>query len=209
MSSRCVRFISYLGLVLAGCTLTGCGGGVSNSRYYMLESVRDAEPQRIENDSMLSVARFTIDSAYANRELVYRLDEFLYDSDGYNEFIVAPAIMVTENTRDWLAASGLFSNVVGLGSGLQPTHRLEGNVTALYGDFRNRKAPKAVMELKVFLLKTGDGADPVPIFGKTYAAITAPDGRDPDDLVSAFSRCLETILTDLEEDLLAAVTTSN
>ncbi len=203
------RWDIYLAWVLMGLGLVGCGGGVSHSRYYMIDSVREGVPQRTLDKSILAVARFTIDSAYANRGLVYRLEEFQYDSDGHNEFIVPPAVMVTEETRDWLASSGLFSQVVGLGSGLQPTHRLEGNVTAIYGDFRNSKSPKAVLELKVFLLKLTDGADPTPMFSQTYLATLKPDRRDPDDLVLAFSRCMETILTDMEGDLLTALTTSN
>jgi len=209
MSCRWIRRPLALVLLLTVLSLVGCGGGASNSRYYMIDAVRKADPQATANDAILAVARFTIDSAYADRELVYRLGEFRYESDGYNEFIVSPAVMVTEQTRDWLADSGLFAQVVGLGSGLQPTYRLEANVTALYGDFRDSKSPQAVLGLKVFLLELTDGADPVPVFSKTYRVTSAPDRRDPDNLVMAFSQCMETILTEMEADLSTAVTASH
>ena len=203
MSCRGIRVALCLGLL--GSSLLGCRTGVSNSRYYMLDLIREAEPQRAGSASVLAVPRFTIDTAYSGRGLVYRLGPSQYESDAYNEFLVPPALMVTEKTRDWLSASGLFAQVLGVGSALQPTHRLEANVTALYGDFRDRTSPKAVVELKVFLLKIADGVDPMPIFGRTYSATSAPAGQDADSLVMGFNDCMKTILTDLEEDLAAAL----
>ena len=202
MSCRWVRYALFLGLL--SCGLLGCRSGGSNSRYYMLNVVRETGPSRPRSVPVLAVPRFTIDTAYSNRELVYRLGPSQYESDAYNEFLVPPALMLTEKTRDWLDACGLFGQVLGVGSSLQPTHRFEANVTALYGDFRDRKAPKAVIELRVFVLEIQDGADPKPIFGKTYRAAAVPENRNPDSLIAGLNRSLQTILIDLEKDLAAA-----
>ena len=150
-------------LVPAACSLvlSGCARPVSaNSRFYMLQAPRPAAPAVREGKAVLAVPRFTIDAAYANRGLVYRLDEHRYESDAYNEFLVSPTVMITERTRDWLAQSGLFAQVLGSGSGAEPTHRMEANIAAIYGDFRDKRAPKAVMEIRFFLLRIEGGADP-------------------------------------------------
>lgn len=203
MSCRWIRFVLCLSLL--GCCFLGCRSGGDNGRYYMLDLAREGTPRRTESGFILVVPRFTIDTAYSNRGLVYRLGQSQYDSDAYNEFLVPPALMITEKTRDWLNASGLFAQVLGVGSALQPTHRLEANVITLYGDFRERKSPQAVMELKVFLLEVADGVDPKPVFGKTYSATETSQEQDPDGLVTAYNRCLQTILTALEEDVAAAL----
>ncbi|HNY78892.1 MAG: ABC-type transport auxiliary lipoprotein family protein [Sedimentisphaerales bacterium] len=195
-------------LVPAACSLvlSGCARPVSaNSRFYMLQAPRPAAPAVREGKAVLAVPRFTIDAAYANRGLVYRLDEHRYESDAYNEFLVSPTVMITERTRDWLAQSGLFAQVLGSGSGAEPTHRMEANIAAIYGDFRDKRAPKAVMEIRFFLLRIEGGADPVIVMAKSYAATADVATAGPEGLVAGLDRCLQTILTELEKDLAGAV----
>ncbi len=191
-------------LVAAICSLvpTGCSGPTSaNRRFFMLEASRQAAPAAREGKAILAVPRFTIDAAYAGRGLVYRLDEHRYESDSYNEFLIAPTMMVTEKTRDWLAGSGLFAQVLSSTSGADPTHRIEANITALYGDFRDKAAPKAVIEMRFFLLRTESGIDPEIVFAKSYRAACDIRTADPEGLVAGFDDCLRTILTELERDL--------
>ncbi|MBN1360921.1 MAG: membrane integrity-associated transporter subunit PqiC [Sedimentisphaerales bacterium] len=191
-------------LVPAACSLvlSGCARPVSaNTRFYMLQTLRQAPPATREGKAVLAIPRFTIDAAYAGRGLVYRLDEHRYESDAYNEFLIAPAVMATEKTRDWLAGSGLFAQVLSSGSGADPTHRIEANITALYGDFRDKAAPKAVIEMRFFLLRTETGIDPEIVFAKSYRAACDTRTADPEGLVAGFDQCLRTILTELEKDL--------
>ncbi|NLZ07351.1 MAG: hypothetical protein GXY19_19455 [Phycisphaerae bacterium] len=195
-------------LVPAACSLvlSGCARPVSaNSRFYMLQAPRPVAPAVREGKAVLAVPRCTIDAAYANRGLVYRLDEHRYESDAYNEFLVSPTVMITERTRDWLAQSGLFAQVLGSGSGAEPTHRMEANIAAVYGDFRDKRAPKAVMEIRFFLLRIEGGADPVIVMAKSYAATADVATAGPEGLVAGLDRCLQTILTELERDLAGAV----
>ncbi len=195
---------SALYLVAAVCSLApaGCSGPTSASRrFFMLEAPRQAAPVAREGKAILAVPRFTIDAAYAGRGLVYRLDEHRYESDSYNEFLIAPAVMVTEKTRDWLAGSGLFAQVLSSGSGAEPTHRIEANITALYGDFRDKAAPKAVVEMRFFLLRTESGIDPEIVFAKSYRAASDARTADPEGLIAGFDHCLQTILAELERDL--------
>jgi ABC-type transporter Mla MlaB component len=87
------------------------------------------------------------------------------------------------------------------GSNVDPTHIIEGNVIALYGDFRVKSAPKAVMEIRTFLLETKTETESGIVFGKTYKSSVGLESKGPEDLVSAFDRCLVEILTNLEQDL--------
>jgi cholesterol transport system auxiliary component len=120
--------------------------------------------------------------------------------DFYNEFLVSPGAMVTEKTRNWLSQSGLFARVLDAGSYAKPTHTLEGNITALYGDVRDRSSPAAVMEIRVFLIVNKAPRESI-ILGKTYRASSGLKTKSAEGLVEAFDNCLETILTDLQHDL--------
>lgn len=183
----------------------GCSKPSANSRYYILDTARPAMPPAKEGKAILAVPRFTVGAAYATRGLVYRLDEYRYESDAYNEFLISPTVMVTEKTRDWLAESGLFAQVLGSGSSADATHRIEANITSLYGDFRDKGTPKAVVEIRFFLLRTKAGVDPEIIFAKPYEATVDLTTADPDGLIEGLDQCLQRILTELEKDLVDVV----
>jgi hypothetical protein len=124
-----------------------------------------------------------------------------YETDFYNEFLVSPQSMITEKTRNWLAASKLSQRVLDPGSQIIPTHVIEGNITALYGDFRNTTSPRANLEIRIFLLGTKAGEEPVSVFGETYKSSIALETSDAESLVNALDKCLREILANLEEDL--------
>lgn len=181
--------------------LSGCGSQQAyNKKYYVLSAIRETKSIKAEKDSILEVRHFTIDSAFSGKGLVYRIGEFEYESDFYNELLVSPSAMVTEKARTWLSESGLFKRVLDPGSQIDPTHIIEANITGFYGNFRDKAAPTAVMEIRVFLLEMKTGKDPVIVFGKTYKSSVALESKSPGILVSGLDRCLIKMLTNLEKD---------
>ena len=197
-----LRLRFYATTLLWLVVLAGCGSTEKyDRRYYVLSADRPAAPTRTQTDYVLDVSRFMIDSAYSGSGLVCRVGESEYESDFYNEFLAAPAAMITDKTRDWLSRSRLFRRVLDPGSRIDPTHVIEGNVTALYGDFRDRSSPRAVIEMRVFLLKAEAGKEPLAVFGKTYRSSVPIESEGPEALVEALGRCLQGILSALENDL--------
>jgi ABC-type uncharacterized transport system auxiliary subunit len=182
---------------------SGCGSRRAyDKKYYVLDAVRRAESIRTETDSILEVRRFTIDSAFGGKGLVYRTGDFAYESDFYSEFLVSPAAMITDKTRNWLSGAGLFGTVLDVGSQVDATHVIEGNITALYGDFRDKSSPKAIMEMRVFLLKAEAGGESVPVFAEKYQTSVAIESEGSEALVKALDKCLADILSSLEKDLI-------
>ncbi len=181
-----------------------CSGCVSRPSYvkhqFVLEAARPAQPARPPHDIALAVRDFTIDPVYEGRGLVYRKGESEYESDFYNEFLIAPQTLVSSQTRAWLSRSGMFGTVLEPGSLVEPTHILEGTVLVLQGDFRGGKPPQAVMEIRIFLI-VGTRTQPEVVFTRDYRAVHEAQARTADALVTAFDRCLEQILSALEQDL--------
>jgi len=198
------RMFSYfcVSMLVWSVILSGCGSRQAyDKKYYVLGASRQAESIEVETDFILEIRRFTVDSAFAGKGLVYRTGRFEYESDFYNEFLVGPSAMVTEKTRNWLSGSGLFKRVLDITSQVDPTHTMEGNITALYGDFRDESSPEAVMEIRIFLLKAEAGEEPVLVFGQKYKASAGVESDGPEGMVEALDRCLEKILSSLERDL--------
>lgn len=201
MNNKLITSFVGLGLVTSIMVISGCGAKSYQKQRYLLETRRASSAATGSNENIMEVRSFTIDPAFSSKGLTYRKGEFEYESDFYNEFLISPDAMVTEKVRNWLSASGLSQRVLDRGSYLDPTYILEGNIVALYGDFRMKSSAKAVMELRVFLLEMKTGAEPAIVFGKTYKSSIALESEGPGALVGALDSCLIEILTNLEKDL--------
>ena len=196
-------FCSSVSVLACLIVFSGCGNREAyNKKHYILNAARRGESIETETDSILEVRRFTIDSAFGGKGLVYRTGEFEYESDFYSEFLVSPAAMITEKARNWLSESGLFQTVLDVGSQIDPTHVIEANITAMYGDFRDKLSPEATIEMRIFLLETEAGGESVPVFGKKYQSSVGIESEGSEALVKALDKCLEDILSSLEKDLI-------
>jgi len=187
-------------LVISSLILLGCDQQSYNKRYYILDATRKADSLDPRGESILSVQRFTIDSAFESKGLVYRKSEFEYESDFYNEFLISPAQMITEKTRNWLSSSDIFERVLDVGSYIRPTHILRANIISLYLDFRDSSKPSAIIEIRFFLIVKKPSEDSI-VFAKTYHAASQPESNTAHELVEALDYCLKNVLTDLENDL--------
>jgi uncharacterized lipoprotein YmbA len=185
-------------IVLSGCV--SFERNYPDQHYFVLEVKRNVNPSTTPGNGVVEVADVRISPRYTEKSFVYRTSEARYESDFYNQFLVAPAVLITEEIRKGLAQSHVFRHVIGSSNQLQPTLVLEAAVNDLYGDFRNGSAPKAVLEIEFFLSKETDSR-PQIIMEKRYAKSVDLSGRSPEALVQGWNRALEEILTALVTDL--------
>jgi len=202
MNHKSIEILLIVGSIMFPIIVPGCGQKSYEKQQYILDAQRASQASDAKNpDSIIEVRGFTIDPAFSTKKLTYRTGDFEYETDFYNEFLISPAAMITGKVRNWLSESGLFQRVLDPASYIDPYYVMEGNIVALYGDFRDKSSPKAVMEIRIFLLKTKAGAEPLIVFGKTYKSNVALESAGPESLIMAFDHCLTEILTTLEKDL--------
>jgi cholesterol transport system auxiliary component len=187
-------------LALSAGGLFGCAQNQPQRQYYILEAQRSAAPAPAARRATLQIRPFRMDMAFLGRSLVYRVGAFRYESDYYHQFLIPPAAMLEEQTRDWLAECGLFARIVPAGSPAEPTYTLTANVTALYGDFSDPAAARAVLEIR-FALLGAPAPDQTIVFARTYDAENPVPQRTADAVVAALNQDLVQILTELEADL--------
>ena len=187
----------------------GCASPLSRPsverRLYNITAQRADIAQPLQDKTVLKVRPMQISPAYQGKELVYRLGEVEFESDYYNLFFVQPANNLSQQVEQWLGKAGIFSHVVDSTSQVADTHLLEGMVNALYGDFRDRANPKAVLEMQFFLLKNKNESYSVA-FSKTYKkAVPFSSGfKDAGVLMAAYNQALAEVLGELEQDLRGA-----
>jgi cholesterol transport system auxiliary component len=174
-----------------------------DKRYFVLEVSRDTPPQNSSGKGVLQVLTARVSPRYADRNFVYRRSDTRFESDFYNQFLVSPAALITEEVRRELSRAGTFNFVVASANPLPPTHTMETMVNRLYGDFRDLAAPKAVVEMEFFLTQeTSPNAGIV--FHKVYERIVPVQERTPETLVRGLNQALEGILESLVTDLKSA-----
>jgi cholesterol transport system auxiliary component len=160
-------------------------------RYFVIE-VKPSADNRADAGQVLSLPYLHISPRYAERSFIYRTSETEYESDFYNQFLSAPAVMITEEMRRALAASTKFKHVVGPTSPLTADYVLEGSINSLYGDFRKPSAPAAVLEIEFFLHNENPGNSGV-VLQKRYLKSVPLKEKSPEALAKGWSEALEAI----------------
>lgn len=173
-----------------------------DKRYFVLDIALNAPPHKPAESGTLQIASARVSPRFADRNFVYRRSDTRFESDFYNQFLISPGVLVTEELRRELSRSGMFKFVIGSVNALAPTHTLETVVNTLYGDFRDLKAPKAVIEMEFFL--TQEASPSGIVFHKLYHRTIPLDGRNPEALVQGWNKALEAISGSLITDLKAS-----
>ena len=93
-----------------------------DKRFFVIDTLlMDIPIPPTDSERVLSVRKFHISPRFTGRGFVYRLSQYSYESDFYNEFFVPADGMLSEETCKWLARTGLFAQVVDTASRILPT----------------------------------------------------------------------------------------
>lgn len=184
--------------LLAGCV--SVEKSFPEKRYYILDVSRQVEAVPSLDGPLLRVRKLRVSPRFEGKGFVYRKGDLSYESDFYNEFLIPPASLLTEEVRQWLTRSGLFQYVTESASQLQPPYILEGAVSALYGDYRDGASLKAALGMQFFLMRDVSARTEI-IFRNEYEKEVAISESSPRVLVKGWNEALRQILTALEIDL--------
>jgi cholesterol transport system auxiliary component len=203
--ARYKRFVVFVnwGLLPTLLVLSSCVNLTKSNpvrQYYALDVTRQAESGVPVAGTVLEVRRLLVSPAFQGQELVYRTEDTRYESDFYNQWFVSPSAMLTQQVQNWLINAHLFENVVTTSSYMQATHRLEGTVTALYGDYRQKDRRKAVVGIHMVLIEDNPTRTAI-VFQRDYHQNVEVTDTSPDGLTQAWNQGLEQVFIALEQDL--------
>lgn len=198
--SRRLVALLLAGLIIQGCSLKQ---PIPAKQSFLLEPVRTGEVRTVESLVQLRLRNLQVAAPFEGKGFVYRTSGLGYKSDFYNEFLTAPRTLIAGQLQTWLGASKIFRNVLPPGITLEATHALDGTISALYGDFQNPSAPKAVVAAEFFLSSDQTSLSEI-VFHKNYRQEIAIDGRQPEALAKGWTEALARIFASLEQDLVLA-----
>ena len=157
-----------------------------------------AKPQ----PGLLRIGSVTVASPYRGRQFVVRETDLKYETDYYNEFLVAPGANIGEATARALSTAHVFAAVAPSTVTIDPDWVLDGFVDALYGDARASDKTSAALSITFFLRRQAGDAG-VPVWSKTYERRVPFATGSASAYVTALNMAFGDILAELARDLSA------
>ena len=189
-------------LVIAACSI---GSSAPRATTYVIELPPPAAAGTARDPYALRMGNVRVAASFAGTALVYRMDDVQFTPDFYHAFIAEPGPMLGGLMAEWLDRTGPFKTVSQPGGAVKAPYALEAVVTELYGDFRPRRAPAAVMTMQFTLINL-TGASPTVVMERFIGRRVEIASATPDALVRGYSEALGEILTELSMQITPPVT---
>lgn len=207
MTSILLRAVPRTLLICACLLVSACGLSLSRpaivKHYYLLQVAEQPAEAPPAHPVAIKVNGFEVAPPFADRALVYRVEDQRYESDFYNEFFVAPRAMVTSRVSEWLASRHIFSSALPSSSSVEAPYTIEGLVNAMYGDLRNAAEPSAVFTMQVYVMQSGTAERRIVLERKYSHQVRVAD-TSAESVAKGLSLAFQQCLADLETDLRAA-----
>lgn len=185
-------------LCLGGCAR---GGKPEAPRQTFLLDLPAPQPGGSPLPGVLLVDALDVVEAFGGRQMVYRFGEHRYQSDFYNEFLVAPRDLVGQRMLEWLQGARLFETVAPLaGSRIPDALVLRGVVNEMYADLREPSRPAAVMSVQLYVTAEPANGNPVRFAQQLRQSAPMTDAS-AQAYADALSRALAQILVEAERQI--------
>jgi cholesterol transport system auxiliary component len=188
-------------LALAAVLLGGCLSKPSIKTESFAFSIPAVTSPPAGVGRVLELRDVKVAAPFDSQSFVYRTGPYSYERDPYAGFLAPPEQTFPAPLRGYFRDSGLFGAVVRPGSSLPANVSLEIYVSELYGDFRNRAAPKAVLRMTFRFFGMRSGLPAALLFEKEYSQAVPFQPRTAAALMGGWNHALQRILSAVTGDL--------
>lgn len=171
---------------------------------YALSGPAHSEAAAKTNNSVLMLRSCTVSPLFEGPAFVYRIGPEAYEHDPYAGFLVKPGTALAIPVRDYLRQSGAFREVIEPGTILTADRWLEVNVSELYGDFRTRGQPAAVLTMRFTFFGSESGRLSDVRLERSYTRRIPLTENTAASVVAGWNKALAEIMTEVTDQLATA-----
>lgn len=198
------RLLRSCALVALLCSTAACGltaPAPARNTWLPRADVPQMAHQTGPVPGLLLVNVFSVAEAFAGKPMVYRFDEHRYETDFYNEFLVAPRDFVSQSALEWMQRADVFESVAPAAGARAPRAMLlQGSVNELYADVREARRPMAVVAIQFYLVDETQPSRPLRLAEELRRSVPIPDASAA-AYAQGVSRALTEIFGELEQRL--------
>jgi len=203
LPGRAARSSARIVCLSAVCLLCGC---ISRPHLDVRSFAFTVPPASKPNPGyqthrVVAIRSLRVAAPFDRRSLVYRMDEYSFESDPYAEFFVPASEGLLMPIRSYLRQAGAFETVVEPGSALKPNTVAEFSVLDLYGDFRKQQQGAAILRLRALLFDSPNGIPGKLVLEREYSRCIPLKARTPEALMAGWNKALAQILAQLVSDV--------
>jgi hypothetical protein len=185
-------------MLLAGCVNISKQSPQVNEYLFTPHAPVAKEPQ--EDAFNIKVRKLNANAPFDDRTFIYRLGDNQFKQDYYNQFSISPATLLTQQMIDRLGRQPFIHYISRERDLVDYAYEVRGNITALYGDFRSKRQPKAYMMLHLSVFKTGSYPMTV-VLDKEYSCTQDLADTQPTTVIRGWEKCLDEISVVFGQDL--------
>lgn len=169
-------------------------------KTYMIEARRSEPARATPLGQMLWIDAVNVLPPSNVRNLVLRESDVEFSTSYYAELLMSPSENFRNELFGWLSTSGLFEEVSIVGRA-GASHSLHATVMEFYADLPGNQV---ALRIKATLFDETIRGDRV-LFSKDYVQVAAYPENRAEELVRAYNKALAALLSDLEQDMAAAL----
>ena len=194
-----VLFFFLCTAIISGCAATGKPQAPVEMYLIDYPAPTFAMPDKI--DDTIRLGRFTIATAYNSNRMIFRRDNYAFDSFNYNRWAVNPADMVGDILLRDLQASGLFRAVFSRYTVDEGRYVVQGGIEEFFLK-KDNSGNVAVLNLDITLKDTKQRETGKRIiFQKKYSREEALTEQSPRGYSQAMSKALQKLSGQIISDI--------
>ncbi len=168
--------------------------------WYALDSGKAETTTMKEDGVIMQVNAFSAALLFSGKPLMFKIDSNRYQHDYYNQFMLFPNQMITEEVEQWFASSFGVDRVISAESIVDAPIVITGQITELYSDIQDKKKGTAVIALECLVLDARE-VTPRIMSKKIYREEIALPDLSIANVIDGWNKGLRKILIAFDKDV--------
>lgn len=194
----------YILFFFSGCNLINLNKAEPEKTYYAFNEIENYKGSKMNQtlSSELILMQFTSTPEFRGNKFIYKKKN-QYIKDYYNRFFFPPEKMIQSIYAKWLNNSKIFKTVSTKSQASSSDLILKGKILEIYCDRTEHATSYAIIKIRFSLIKY-NAADKTIVEKDLYSKVKFNDFSS-DNLINAWTKCLEKIFQNLESEISSAI----